>query len=81
MFEPAVVGAIALSEANASGIAKGGTAAVVYVVDGVAVDAEGRTAEAEKERLQATSEAMSVQYALRALQEMVEIEDLRGKYF
>ena len=81
MYEPTVVGAIALSDANASGIAKGSTAAVVYVVDGVAVDAEGRTAEAEKERLQATYEAISVQQAMRALQNMVEIEDLRGKYF
>lgn len=81
MYEPAVVGAIALSDANASGIAKGSTAAVVYVVDGVAVEAEGRTAEAEKERMQATVEAMSMQYAMRALQNMVEIEDLRGKYF
>lgn len=81
VYEPNVVGSIALSEANASGIAKGSTAAVVYVVDGVAVEADGRTAEAEKERLQATVEAMSVQNAIRALQNMVEIEDLRGKYF
>lgn len=80
MYEPGVVGAIALSEANASGIAKGSSAAVVYVVDGVVVE-EGRTAEAEKERLQATVEAMSTQYAIRALQNMVEVEDLRGKYF
>lgn len=81
MFEPAAAGAIAMSAQGEQGIVKGGSAAVVYVVDEVLTEAEARTAEEEKARLQTTNENMSVQYALGALQNMVEIEDLRGKYF
>lgn len=81
MFEPAAAGAIAMSAQGEQGIVKGGSAAVVYVVDEVLTEAEARSAEEEKARLQTTNENMSVQYAFGALQNMVEIEDLRGKYF
>lgn len=80
-FEPAAAGVIAMTEAGAMAQAKGNSAAVFFVVDAVNADAEGRTAEEEKARLQATNENMSVQFAMGALQDMVEIEDLRGKYF
>lgn len=80
LFEPAAAGAIAMSEQGATGIAKGSSAAVVFVVDEVVAEAEARTAEEEKARLQTTNENMGIQYAVGALQNMVEIEDLRGKY-
>ena len=59
---------------------KGSSVAAVFVVDGVTV-AEEQTAEAEKLRRQAFQESMVPQMAISALQGMVEIEDLRGKYF
>lgn len=80
-FEPAVAGAIATTEQGATAIAKGNTAVVVFAVDEVAAEEVARTAEEEKARLQTTNENMSVQFAMGALQNMVEIEDLRGKYF
>ena len=62
--------------------AKGNGAAVFFVVEEVVAETEApRTAEEEKARLQTTNENMSIQYAMGALQNMVEIEDLRGKYF
>ena len=80
-FEPAAAGAIALTEAGTMGQAKGNGAAVFFVVEEVNTDAEGRTAEEEKARLQTTNENMSIQYVMGAIQNMVEVEDLRGKYF
>ncbi len=81
-FEPAAAGAIAMTEAGVASQAKGNSSAVFFVVDEVVEEAEApRTAEEEKARLQTTNENMSIQYAMGALQNMVEIEDLRGKYF
>ncbi len=80
-FEPAVAGAIATTEQGATALAKGNSAVVVFAVDAVASEEVARTAEEEKARLQATNENMSIQQAMGALQNMVEIEDLRGKYF
>ncbi|MBR6759076.1 MAG: SurA N-terminal domain-containing protein [Alistipes sp.] len=81
-FEPAATGAIATTEAGVLSQAKGNGAAVFFVVEEVVAETEApRTAEEEKARLQTTNENMSIQYAMGALQNMVEIEDLRGKYF
>lgn len=81
-FEPALVGAIAKTKTTGavSTPVKGSSVAAVFVVDGVTV-AEEQTAEAEKVRRQAFQESMVPQMAISALQGMVEIEDLRGKYF
>ena len=81
-LEPRVVGAIATTEqtGQVSAPVKGYSSAVVFVVDDIA-KSDAQTAEAEKVRLQATQENMSLQSAVMALQRMSEIEDLRGKYF
>ena len=44
-------------------------------------DAATQTPEAEQVRAQAVQESMTTQYALQAVQQMAEIEDLRGQYF
>ena len=59
---------------------KGSSVAAVFVVDGITTS-EDQSAEAEKVRKQAFQETMVPQYAFMALQNMVEIEDLRGKFF
>lgn len=81
-FEPRVVGAIASTgqTGKVSEPVKGYSAAVVFVVDDIA-KSDVQTPEAEKVRLQATQENMSVQSAIMALQRMSDIQDLRGKYF
>jgi peptidyl-prolyl cis-trans isomerase D len=53
---------------------------VVFVVDDI-VKSEARTADAEKVRLQATNENIASQAAVMALQNIAEMEDLRGQYF
>lgn len=52
----------------------------VFVVDNIATE-EKQTAEGEKVRAQAVAENMAQQMALPAIQQMAEIQDLRGKYF
>ncbi len=81
-LEPRVVGAIASAEqtGKVSEPVKGYSVAVVFVVDDIA-KSDVQTPEAEKVRLQATQENMSVQSAVMALQRMSDIQDLRGKYF
>ena len=81
-LEPRVVGAIATTNeaGKLSAPIKGYTNAVVFVVDDI-VKSEARTAEAEKVRLQATNENIASQSAVMALQNMTEMEDLRGQYF
>lgn len=81
-FEPALVGAIAKTTetGKVSAPVKGSSVAAVFVVDAVN-KSEEQTADAEKVRLQAFNESLTVQMANMALQGMVEIEDLRGKYF
>ncbi len=82
-FEPALVGAIAKTTetGKVSAPVKGSSVAAVFVVDVVNNAEEQQTADAEKVRLQAFNESLTVQMANMALQGMVEIEDLRGKYF
>lgn len=81
-LEPRLVGAIATTNETGklSVPVKGFTNAVVFVVDEIVKD-ETRTAEAEKVRLQATNENIASQAAVMALQNMAEMEDLRGQYF
>ncbi|MBQ2374220.1 MAG: SurA N-terminal domain-containing protein [Alistipes sp.] len=81
-YEPALVGAIAKTAETGSISApvKGSSVAAVFVVDGI-TKSEEQTAEAEKVRLQAFNETLTQQMAAMALQRMIEIEDLRGKYF
>ncbi len=82
MLEPRLVGAIATTNETGklSAPVKGYTNAVVFVVDEV-VKSETRTADAEKVRLQATNENVAAQSAVMALQNLAEMEDLRGQYF
>lgn len=81
-LEPAVIGAIAATEqtGTVSSPVKGYSGAVVFVVDNIE-KSDAQTAEAEKVRLQATMENLSMQASVMAIQRMAEIEDLRGKYF
>ena len=81
-LEPRVVGAIATTNETGklSAPIKGYTNAVVFVVDDI-VKSEARTADAEKVRLQATNENIASQAAVMALQNIAEMEDLRGQYF
>ena len=81
-LEPRLVGAIATTSepGKLSAPVKGYTNAVVFVVDDI-TKGESRTADAEKIRLQATNENVAMQTSVMALQNMAEIEDLRGQYF
>jgi peptidyl-prolyl cis-trans isomerase D len=81
VVEPGVVGAIASTEqGKLSSPVKGYSAAVVFVVDAVNKE-EAQTAEAERVRLQSTNEMVASQAAIAALDQVTEIEDLRGQYF
>ena len=81
-YEPALVGAIAKTKSTGavSAPVKGSSVAAVFVVDGISTTEE-QTADAEKVRRQSFQETIVPQMAVTALQNMVEIEDLRGKYF
>ncbi len=81
-LEPRLVGAIATTneKGKLSAPVKGYTNAVVFVVDDIA-KSENRTADAEKVRLQAVNENIAAQASMMALQNMAEMEDLRGQYF
>ena len=79
--EPRVVGAITVSEKGAvSAPVKGMTGVYVFRVDDVQTS-DRQTAEGEKVRAQAMAESMAQQYSLQAIQQMAEIQDMRGKYF
>lgn len=80
-FEPRLVGAIASAQKGAlTGPVKGMSGVYVFVVDDVQTS-EKQTSEAEKVRAQAMAESMAQQFAIPAVQQMAEIEDLRGQYF
>jgi peptidyl-prolyl cis-trans isomerase D len=80
-LEPRLIGAISTAEKDAvSAPVKGMSGVYVFQVTEVK-DAATQTAEAEQVRAQAVQESMTAQYALQAVQQMAEIEDLRGKYF
>lgn len=81
-LEPAIIGAIAATEqtGKVSAPVKGYSGALVFVVDNID-KSDAQTAEAEKVRLQATTENLAMQASVMAIQRMADIEDLRGKYF
>jgi peptidyl-prolyl cis-trans isomerase D len=81
-LEPHVAGSIANTTVTGqlSAPVKGYSNAVVFVVDAIN-KAEAQTAEAEKVRQQATLENNALQMASIALQNMGDIQDLRGQYF
>ncbi len=80
--EPRVVGAITSTEQSAtpSTAVKGMNAAYVFVVDAVE-KGTAQTLEAERVRAQAVLENIASQLSFSAMQELSEIEDLRGQYF
>ncbi|MDE6778876.1 MAG: peptidylprolyl isomerase, partial [Alistipes sp.] len=81
-FEPRVVGAVTAAETGVvSAPVRGMSGLYVFEVTDVAASDAAQTPEAEKVRAQATAENYAVQAAIGAVQQMAEIQDLRGKYF
>lgn len=80
-LEPRLVGAIASSEqGELSAPVKGMTGLYVFRTDDIQT-ADKQTAEGERVRAQAMAESMAQRLAIPAIQQMAEIEDLRGRYF
>lgn len=80
-LEPRLAGAIASSEqGELSAPVKGMTGLYVFRTDDVQT-ADKQTAEGEQVRAQAMAESMAQRLAIPAIQQMAEIEDLRGRYF
>lgn len=80
-LEPRLVGAITASEKGVvSAPVKGLSGVYVFEVNDVQT-AEKQTAEGERVRAQATAESMAQQFVIPAIQQMANIQDLRGKYF
>ncbi len=80
-FEPRMIGALASAAQGAvSAPVKGMSGLYVFRVDDVQT-ADKQTAEGEQVRAQAMAEGMAQQFAMQAIQQMAEIQDLRGKYF
>lgn len=80
-FEPRMIGALATATQGAvSAPVKGMSGLYVFRVDDVQT-ADKQTAEGEQVRAQAMAEGMAQQFAMQAIQQMAEIQDLRGKYF
>ena len=80
-FEPRMIGALATAAQGAvSAPVKGLSGLYVFRVDDVQT-ADKQTAEGEQVRAQAMAEGMAQQFAMQAIQQMAEIQDLRGKYF
>ena len=81
-LEPRLIGAIASTDETGKvvGPVKGASGVYFFQVDQVNEVAQ-QTTEAEKVRAQAVQENAVAQYALQAVQEMANIEDLRGQYF
>ncbi|MEE1098452.1 MAG: peptidylprolyl isomerase, partial [Alistipes sp.] len=80
-FEPRVIGAISVAEQGVlSAPVKGNAGVVVFLVEDIATE-ETQTAESEQVRAQATAEDAALQLSFRAVQQMAEMEDLRGEYF
>lgn len=81
-MEPALIGAItsAPEEGYVSMPVKGAGAVYVFIVDKITTG-ENQTPEAEQVREQAMLENMVEQQAMQAVQQMADVEDLRGRYF
>jgi len=82
-FEPRVVGAIAsATETGAvSAPVRGMSGLYVFRVDEIGASDNTQTAEAEKVRAMSAAENQAVQASIGAVQQMAEIQDLRGRYF
>lgn len=80
--EPRMVGAIASTTqtGTVSAPVKGMSGVYLFQVDDI-LTADKQTAEGEKVRAQAMTESMNQQFSLQAVQQMADIEDLRGPYF
>lgn len=82
--EPGLLGAIAAVPADKAGElsapVKGNGGVFVFVVDEVAAE-DAQTTEAERVKLQAQTEDMSMRRAMFAVQEMAEVKDNSVKYF
>ncbi len=80
-YEPRVVGALAAAEEGAVVGPIKGSSGLYYVKVGAITTAEKQTAEGERVRAQAMVEGTVQQQVMPAIQQMAEIEDLRGRYF
>ncbi len=78
--EPRLIGAIAAAKQGEAGLVKGSNGVYVFSVDRV-TDSGEQTADAERVRRQSMMEYMLPQQSMMALQQMAEVEDLRGRYF
>lgn len=80
--EPCLVGAIASTTQTdvASAPVKGASGVYIFEVANIATE-EKQTPEGEKVRAQSVVENMMQQRSLQALQQMADMEDLRGQYF
>lgn len=81
-MEPRMVGAIASTteKGAVSAPVKGLTGVYVFQVDDIQTS-DKQTVDGERVRAQAMAEGMAQQMSLQAIQQMAEIQDLRGKYF
>ncbi len=80
-YEPRFVGAVSAAAKDVvSAPVKGASGVYVFKVNAITT-AEKQTADGERVRAQAAAEQMVEQMAMPAIQQMAEIEDLRGKYF
>ncbi len=80
-FEPRVIGAIASSkEGVVSEPVKGFSGAYVFCVDKI-TEENKQNLEGERVRAQATQESAFLQMVNRAIEQLSNIEDLRGQYF
>lgn len=80
--EPRLVGAIASTteKGAVSAPVKGLSGVYVFEVDDIQ-SGDKQTAEGEKVRAQAMAEGMAQQFSFQAIQQMADIQDLRGRYF
>ena len=80
--EPRLIGAIAATKEQGavSAPVKGASGVYVFRVDDIATE-EKQTSEGEQVRAQAMAESMVQQFVLQAVDQMADIQDLRGKYF
>ena len=81
-FEPRLIGAISSTTEKGvlSAPVKGLSGVYVFEVDDIQTS-DKQTAEGEKVRAQAMAESMAQQFSVQAIQQMANIQDLRGKYF
>ena len=81
-FEPRLIGAISSTTEKGvlSAPVKGLSGVYVFEVDDIQTS-DKQTAEGERVRAQAMAESMAQQFSVQAIQQMANIQDLRGEYF